>query len=250
MWDRGILKSNAKIALGGRYWNAFAVTFLSGVLTGAYSWVTGRLTPEYPAAGRAGIEILLARSGLQNLLTLGGFLYYVFIALPIVIGVTRFFVHNHFGVTEFGNMFSGFNQGYLTSVGALLVTEIFIGLWTLLLIVPGIIKALEYSMVKYVLADNPSIPGTRAREISRIMTRGEKGSIFVLQLSFIGWFLLGAICFGVGILFVMPYYEATMAELYIFLRDRAIQTNQVNPAELGLVPPAPPYYNPSDPPIL
>jgi len=72
-----------------------------------------------------------------------------------------------------------------------------------------------------------------------MMTNGEKGAIFVLILSFLGWFLLGAICFGVGILFVIPYYNATMSELYVFLRDRAIQTGQLNPAELGLVVPAP-----------
>jgi len=253
MWDRRILKSNAKIALGGRYWTAFGVTLLAMVISGAYSSVTGRFTAGFnlvEANPGADITGIVARSGLVNLMSFAGFLYFVFVALPVTVGVSRFFVQNHFGVTEFGTMFSGFNRGYLTSVGAMLVTYIFIFLWTLLLIIPGIIKGLEYSMVQYILADNPNIPGTRAREISRIMTNGEKGAIFVLGLSFIGWFLLGVVCFGVGILFVLPYYEATMAELYIFLRDRAIQTNQINPAELGLVPPSGPYSNPENPPVM
>ena len=259
MWDRRILKSNAKIALGGRYWTAFGVTLLATVISNAYSSVTGRFTVGFNLFGLNANVMrtdtspnmlgLIERVGLINPFSYVGFLYFIFIVLPIVIGVSRFFVQNHFGVTEFGTMFSGFNRGYLTSVGAMLVTYIFTVLWTLLLIIPGIIKGLEYSMVQYILADNPNIHGTRAREISRVMTNGEKGAIFVLGLSFIGWFLLGAVCFGVGILFVLPYYEATMAELYIFLRDRAIQTNQINPAELGLVPSGP-YSNPENPPVM
>jgi uncharacterized membrane protein len=227
MWDRGILKSNAKIALGGRYWTAFGVSFVAMLLGGGYSLLTMR----YSAAG--------SRDGLSSLISIGSILYSLFIAIPITIGMSRFFVHNHFGVTQFDTLFSGFRCRYLNGVGVMFITNLFIGLWTLLFIIPGIVKSLEYSMVPYILADNPAIPGDRARVISRTMTNGEKGSIFVLGLSFIGWYLLGTICFVVGIFFVTPYFEATMAELYIYLRDRAIQTNQVNPAELGLVVPGP-----------
>ena len=75
---------------------------------------------------------------------------------------------------------------------------------------------------------------------------GKKGSIFVLDLSFIGWYLLGALCLGLGHLFVNPYYEATRAELYIFLRERAIQNGLIDPRELNLYtnPPIPPYGMP------
>lgn len=142
----------------------------------------------------------------------------------------------------------------------MLVTIIFIGLWSLLLLIPGIIKALEYSMVPFILADNPYIPGSRAREISRSMTKGEKGAIFVFILSFLGWIILASIpgAFIVAVfrgvlpaqwvliqsiivqlctVFVMPYYNASFTELYLYLRDRSIQTGQINPAEFGLVPP-------------
>lgn len=242
MWDRAILKSNAKIALRGRYWTAFGVCLLAIVLGGAYSMITMRFQLGYQQMAEdasANLEQLVAQSGLMNLISIGSILFSVFITLPVAIGMSRFFVQNHFGVTEFGTLFSGFRTNYLNGVGAMFVTELFIGLWSLLLVIPGIVKALQYSMVQYILADNPSMPGSRAREISRIMTNGEKGAIFVLMLSFLGWFILGTICLFVGNLFVVPYYEATFAELYIFLRDRAIQTNQVNPAELGLVAPAP-----------
>jgi Predicted integral membrane protein len=253
MWDRGILKSNAKIALGGRYWTAFGVSLLAAAIIEGFSWSTRRFTVSFDNLpwneGIASVmAIVLSLSAI--LIALIGFLYYVFVALPVTIGESRYYVHNHFGASDFGTLFSSFRYGYVNSAAAMLVTEIFIGLWYLLLIIPGIIKQLEYSMVKYLLADNPNLTGSRARELSRILTNGEKGAIFVLGLSFIGWYLLGAICFGVGILFVNPYYQATMAELYIFLRDRAIQTHQIDPAELGLVPPTGPYYNPENPPIL
>ena len=246
MWDRGILKSNAKIALKGRYWTAFGVCILGLVINNVYSIITGPFNWSYRQMARdsaANFEKLVAQSGLMNLMSIGGIVFMIFISLPIAIGMVRFFVQNHFGVTEFGTLFSGFRNNYLNGIGAMFVTGLFIWLWGLLLIIPGIVKALQYSMVPYILADNPAIPGSRAREISRMMTNGEKGAIFVLALSFLGWFIVGIICFGVGLLLVLPYYQATMAELYIFLRDRAIQTGQVNPAELGLIAPAP--YNPT-----
>lgn len=238
MWDRTILKSNAKIALSGRYWVAFAVSLVASLLGGGYSLFTANYKVDFSMVeSHAGVVIP----------SFGG-LFTAFVSMPILIGVCRFFLHNHFGVTEFGTVFSGFQLNYLNGVGAMFLTYLFTFLWTLLLVIPGIIKGLQYSMVPFLLADNPSLPGSRAREISRMMTNGEKWNILILELSFLGWFLLGMICLGVGILFVIPYFNATMTELYIYLRDRAIQTNMLNPAELGLVqpipenqPPVPPY---------
>jgi uncharacterized membrane protein len=250
MWDRGILKANAKLALRGRYWTAFAASLIALILSGGYLTVTWRYNHGYQQSlidPNVDLNAILAQSGLMNLLSLMGLAYTVFVVFPIAIGISRFFVHNHFGVTQIETTFSGFKRNYLNGAGALLVTNLFIVLWSLLFIIPGIVKILQYSMVSYILADNPSVPGSRAREISRTMTNGEKGSILVLYLSFIGWYFLGALCFGIGTLFVNPYFQATQAELYVFLRDRAIQTNQVSPAEFGLIAPAPsmPPVNPS-----
>lgn len=242
MWDRGIIKSNAKQALKGRYWVAYAVTLVMTLIAGGFSIIIN----VRDSITRSAIEIggdpsayfQAASEQSHPGLSLLNILFSIFVALPIVIGVARFFVQNRFGVTDFGTMFSGFRRNYINGVGAMFVTNLFIGLWTLLFIIPGIVKSLQYMMVRYILSDNPDLPGSRARELSRMLTNGEKGSIFVLILSFLGWFLLGIICLGVGTTFVVPYYEATMAELYVFLRDRAIQSGQLNPAELGLTAPA------------
>jgi uncharacterized membrane protein len=240
MWSRGILKSNAKIALKGRYWTAFGVCVVAMLIGNVYSMVTSPINSLTMAAANSGdYSSLMALSGVSSLISLGSILFSVFVVLPLSIGIARFFVQNHFGVSQFEALFSPFRRNYINGVGGMFVTYLFVSLWSLLLVIPGIVKALQYSMVPFILSDNPDMPGSRAREISRLMTDGQKGSIFVLCLSFIGWILLGVLCLGVGVLFVLPYFEATMAELYIFLRDRVIQTNQVNPAEFGLVIPEP-----------
>ncbi len=107
-------------------------------------------------------------------------------------------------------------------------------LWTLLLIVPGIVKAFAYSMVPYILADNPEIGYRRALQLSQEMTRGHKWNILVLGFSFIGWYLLGAMLLMVGVFFVHPYFEATMAELYGALRKEALEKGLCSPEEFYL----------------
>ncbi|MCI1966586.1 MAG: DUF975 family protein [Oscillospiraceae bacterium] len=211
MWDRSIIKANAKVALGGRYWKAFLVMFIFTVLTG---W--------------------LCKIEVKAIFGWVGVLYTIFVGQPLLIGVARYFVRNHFEETRLETMFSGFQWNYTNGMEAMFVTRLFIVLWTLLLVIPGIVKLVQYSMVPFLLSDNPSLPGERARTISRMMTDGQKGAIFVFWLSFLGWFCLGLLCFGVGVLFVLPYFSAAEAELYLFLRTRALSLGFVRPEELCL----------------
>lgn len=92
-------------------------------------------------------------------------------------------------------------------------------LWSFLLIVPGVIKAYEYSMIPYLLAENPNLSADEVFSLSKQMTTGQKMDLFVLDLSFLGWIILGLICCGIGVLFVLPYPQATRAEVYLILRD-------------------------------
>ena len=87
-------------------------------------------------------------------------------------------------------------------------------------------------MVPYILADNPNIGYNRAIELSNNMTKGQKFDMFILDLSFIGWYLLGSLLFFVGIFFVLPYENATKAELYLVLRQNALDNNYSSPEEL------------------
>lgn len=249
MWDRTILKANARAALRDRYWNAFLVCVLASVLNGGLFDIVFRRDWDFSKAALDpyGYGASFARD--YEPLRFFLLLYGIFVGIPVAVGLARYFVRNRFGAAETETLFSGFRYGYLNGIGAMFVTRIFIVLWFFVLVIPGFVKLVQYSMVPFLLSDNPELPGSRARQISRMMTDGEKGSIFVLWLSFFGWFLLaavaGAIFFwfspylgslfaGAASLFIVPYYKATMAELYLFLRDRGIRSGMIHPAELGL----------------
>ena len=101
--------------------------------------------------------------------------------------------------------------------------NLFIFLWSLLFIIPGIIKTLAYFAVPFILAENPDMPYKRALQLSKDMTMGHKGDIFVMGLSFIGWTILTALTAGiVGAFHYFPYLYATEAEAYAFLREEAL----------------------------
>ena len=91
--------------------------------------------------------------------------------------------------------------------------------WTLLLIIPGIIKTYQYAMVPYILAEYPDMDYRSALDQSRNMMDGHKFQFFVLQLSFIGWEILGILACCIGIIFVLPYENATYAEYYEELKQ-------------------------------
>jgi len=118
------------------------------------------------------------------------------------------------------NLFDGFKQ-FLGSFVAYLLVGIFTFLWTLLLIVPGIIAALRYSQTFYILKDNPDLDGLAAIKKSKEMMKGHKGELFVLHLSFIGWCLLGCITLGLGFIWIAPYYTLTLANYYENLKNQS-----------------------------
>ena len=96
---------------------------------------------------------------------------------------------------------------------------IFTCLWSLLFIIPGIIKAISYYMAYFVLADNPELSAKEALDESKRITSGHIGDLFVLYLSFISWVLLGAITCGLALIYVVPYMQTTMANYYLELKD-------------------------------
>jgi uncharacterized membrane protein len=100
----------------------------------------------------------------------------------------------------------------------LLIQGIFIFLWMLLLIIPGIIASLRYSQSFYIMIDNPEMKATDAINRSKEMMKGQKWKYFLLHLSFIGWYLLCIPTLGIGLLWLLPYIYATQASFYEDLR--------------------------------
>jgi uncharacterized membrane protein len=117
------------------------------------------------------------------------------------------------------NLFDGFKQ-FLGAFVAYLLTCLFTFLWFLLLIVPGIIAALRYSQVYFILKDNPDMDGLTAISKSKEMMKGHKGEYFVLGLSFILWVLLGMITLGIGFIWIGPYMGLTYANYYEELKKQ------------------------------
>jgi len=104
---------------------------------------------------------------------------------------------------------------------------LFIYLWTLLLIIPGIIMAYAYSMAIYISNDNPELSAMDAIKKSKELMRGHKWDLFVLDLSFIGWILLAMLTCGFGLVFLVPYIETAHAEFYRELTDNAVDAQVV-----------------------
>ena len=106
--------------------------------------------------------------------------------------------------------YSRFSEVFLT----MLLREIYVGLWTLLLIVPGIVKSYSYAMTPYILQDDPDCKYDDAICRSMSMMQGHKMDLFLLDLSFLGWAILCLLTLGIGFLFLSPYWQTTRAKFY------------------------------------
>lgn len=151
-----------------------------------------------------------------------GFIPYVgsiatsFALAPLGFGIVIVFLLQLQGQElRFRTLFNGYTQ----RIG---VTEIlktvYIFLWTLLLIIPGFIKYYSYALTEYILHDNKEISGNQAIEASMAMMQGKKGKLFLLDLSFASWYLLGILTLGIGCFWVFSYHYTARAAFYADLK--------------------------------
>lgn len=133
---------------------------------------------------------------------------------PLILGLSDLLIRMRRNETwSFGALFDGFNN-FGTVFALHFLNSLFIALWSLLLVVPGIIKALSYSMSMFILRDNPTISQSEARMRSIEMMNGNKGRLFCLQLSFIGWIILCGLTFGILTLWIAPVMKAANIAFY------------------------------------
>ena len=139
----------------------------------------------------------------------------VFISGPLEFGITSIFLkYSRRQQTKVGDLFKGFSENMWRNVGAWAIMSVFIFLWSLLFIIPGIIALYSYSMTYYILKDNPNIGSNAAIEKSKEMMNGHKAELFRLDLSFIGWYLLAILTLGIGFLWLIPYMQTARAKFY------------------------------------
>ena len=117
-----------------------------------------------------------------------------------------------------GDAFCGFDD-FWSAFKVNFLVGLFTFLWSLLFVIPGIIKSYSYSMSMYILAENQGKAALECINESKLMTNGYKMDLFVLSLSFIGWALLGVITFGIAFIWVIPYINATYANAYNSLKS-------------------------------
>ncbi len=242
MWTREQLKTRAKSSLRGSYWKAFLVSIIMVILQGGFNFTKNFNGDNTNGGYFQDLNIAMPRHMLPYIIAivtaaLGVFLFIlvikIFVGYAIEVGGRRYFMKAAENDADLNNLGYSFNRSrHMDIVKAMLYRGVLLFLWSLLFIIPGMIKYYAYKMVPYILADNPNIGHKRAIEISNAMTQGEKFDIFVLDLSFIGWYLLGALALGIGIVFVIPYVNATEAELYLILKEKAIDTGTCSEDEL------------------
>lgn len=157
-----------------------------------------------------------ASSGLRLAIQGGSFLLVFFFIGPLEIGYANavralYEIHDD-KVTS--NMFSyGFKE-YIRKVATYALMFVKVFLWSLLLIVPGVVKGFGYAMTPYVLIDHPELSANEAiHESSRLM-EGHKFDLFWLYLSFIGWAILAVLTLGIGFFWLEPYMQASVAAFY------------------------------------
>lgn len=241
-WSRPLLKDNAKKVLTGNYWRVFAVCLLSSLLGANFKfdfnfsrndWSSLRYNYEYGYGFSGFIASMVSAAAIALLII--SIVWAVFVSNPVEVGANRFMMENRAGFPPVESMFSAFKgkDQYLNVVKVMFQLKLELFLWSLLCVIPGIYKSYQYYYVPYLLAENPYMSYSRAKELSIAMTNDEKMEIFILELSFFGWLFLGAMLCGVGVLFVLPYQEATFAELYAAARTKAFALGVTGPDELA-----------------
>jgi len=145
---------------------------------------------------------------------------------PLSVGLSYYlldFIENKNNGDKFELLIEGLKKSLVNSIVAGLLNMVFVFLWSLLFIIPGIIKALAYSMYPYIIADNPEIDAMEALKQSEEMMRGNKTRLLALFVSFIGWFILCIFTAGIGLFFLMPYIQTSVANFYVDLRGPKVK---------------------------
>ena len=209
-------RSMARRALKNFWWLAVGVTLLATVLGGGTSSLTvsfqnSDVSRYYPEAMRRFTHVLVP---VASVLAMGQFV----LRGSISIGHDRFCLKLVDGEqAQFEDLFSAFDIfGSAFVLNLLIALKVFA--WSLLFVIPGIVKAYAYSMAYYIKLDHPDYGWNACITASRQLMDGHKWEKFVLDLSFLGWIIVGSLCLGVGTLWVTPYMEAANAQFYEYVR--------------------------------
>ena len=209
------LAGNWGKSLGIAFVAAIFGALLAGSNIGFDITIDEEIVPHLPSIVLSVLGVMVSISSILNLaqFILGG---------TVQLGYTQILLkqyhHQEFEIGELFSQFHRFKQGFLQSF----LRTLYIALWSLLFIIPGIIKSFAYAMTPFLMADNPNMTAKEAIAASCELMDGHKGELFILGLTFIGWDILAVLSLGIGFLWLNPYKEATYAAFY---RNLIIQRN-------------------------
>lgn len=233
MWNRSKLKTRAKDVLSKHYWKSFVASLIIFIFTIGNSNNNGK--SDGASVWVFDWHTFIFYIGIFILAIIVFFAIRVLLGYGLIVGGRKFFIRASEGEADLNHFKYAFKSGHLGNIiTTMLFRSILLFLWLLCFIFPFVIKWYAYRFVPYLLADNPELSPRRAIELSKMMTRGEKFDMFVLDLSFIPWYILGLLALGLGVLFVHPYRDATFAELYLVLRDKLVKLEYCSAEELNL----------------
>lgn len=230
MWTRKDLKEDSKGILKLNYWPFVLVGFIFSLVSGGGG---GSVSGIYNSASRNDINFndpeqvaALIMIGVVALVIVAvsfviAILLTTFFLNPIKVGCYRYMVMARDVKPVISEVMFTFRGGYWNVVKTMFLVDLYRSLWSLLFIVPGIVKGYEYRMIPYLLAENPYMDSRQAFEISKNMMTGNKMDAFVLDWSMIGWHLLSICTCGLlSIFYVTPYKMLIDACLYLRLSGR------------------------------
>lgn len=195
--NRAELKKKAKQQIRGKIGMLFVISLIIAVISGLASFVLS-LVP-----------------------IVGGLASAIIVTPAFALSTFRVYLNLTKGTNPAaGDAFCGFDD-FWSAFKVNFLVGLFTFLWSLLFVIPGIVKSFSYSMAMYILAENKGKSALECINESKAMTDGHKMDLFVLNLSFIGWILLGGITFGIAFIWVMPYMNATFANAYQNLKPVA-----------------------------
>lgn len=217
--DSSEIRAKSRSILEGNWGNAVIVVLVFGLITGVGS--------SFSAGFRTGNgqNIPAAFAGIAVFLSFLATIYSILVANVLTYGYSIVYLKLcREGKVLFENLFLGFKD-YGRVVIVMFLKNLFIFLWSLLFIIPGIIKAYAYSMTEFIIADNPSMDALSAITKSKEIMSGQKGKLFILDLSLIGWWFLSLFTCGIGYLWLASYYMTNRAVFYQeLIGDKAEET--------------------------
>lgn len=224
--DRALLKQNAKANFKKDWFKSAIVTLImfgAGIISSVFSvtqTTTDTASGQIVTTSTSSFLPIILSILVFSVLTVGGYRYFQ---------KTRKNVH-----TDIGEVAGNFKDGnYKNVVSVIFIKNLKIFLWSLLLVIPGIIKTYEYYLVENILAVRPDIDKNEAFRLSKTIMNGYKMDAFVLNLSFLGWYILSLFTLGIlSIVYVNPYMVATNVEFYAYVRAQALQKGLITPMDL------------------